>query len=204
MVGGGAMRDGYRTAADLLTAEERRALQQEALGLRDKAEMSERSNYVLVDGVQLLSPARNRYVQAGEIRDELHGVLAERLSGSLHRSMRPALSSYLVYRRGDFIGLHVDQRICSLTVLVLLDGGAGPLHVHPELRGVPPAQLLRHSREHAGHPPGGIPVFLRDGPLLLLGGELPHNRPAHRADSEILLAAFCYFLMDLADPPVQG
>lgn len=190
----------YQTVADLVTAGQRQTLLQEALGLRHRAEISERRDFQLVEGTQLLSPARKRFIQAGAIRRALHaGAVAERTSAVLGRQVKAALSSYLLYEPGDFLGLHVDQRVCQVTVLVLLAGDPGPLYVHPGLQGLPAHELLRLSQAHAGHPPGGTAVHLQDGPLLLRGAELPHHRPAHDGDANVALAAFCYSLLSPDD-----
>src|SRR5450432_3067701 len=120
------MSDWYRTVSGLVTAPEREALRLEARRLRGTAETSERLDFRLVEGVQLLSPARNRFVQAGASRHSLHThALAGRVSARLGHAVNAVLSSYLIYERGDFLGLHIDQRLCQLTVLVLLDGEAG-------------------------------------------------------------------------------
>jgi hypothetical protein len=180
----------YRSVAGLVTGGEHRALRAEALRLRDGADTMDRHDYHLVDDVQLLSPAHSGFTAVGDARRALHaGALADRIPAVLGHPVRAELSSYLYYERGDFVGLHVDQR----TVLVLLDGDAGPLFVHPELSGLPAAELLRHSRRYAGHPPSGTAVALRAGPLLLRGGRIPHHRPPHDRDGVIALAAFCYF-----------
>jgi len=183
----------YRTAPSLVSSEEREALRLEASRLSGDARTNERYGFQLVDGVQLLSPARNRSVADGDVRCNLHTLtLVDRLLALLGRHVKAIVSSYLYYGRDDFLGLHIDQRLCQLTVLVLLDGDAGPLILHPELCDIPGESLLRYSQEHWGHPPGGTAVHLQDGPLVLQGALIPHHRPPHKGDGEITLAAFCY------------
>jgi hypothetical protein len=168
-------------------------LRQEALLMRGTAQRNERADFQLVDGCQLLSPARNWYATAGNRRSELHEhTLGERLRSVLDARLEPSVSCYLYYEPGDFLGLHTDQVACPFTVLVLLDGNAGPVFLHPELRAMEPEKLLHHAVSHDGHPPGGIAVRLRDGPLVLAGSAIPHHRPPHLGSAEVALATFCF------------
>ncbi|MFG1878526.1 hypothetical protein ACGFIV_27145 [Sphaerisporangium sp. NPDC049003] len=183
----------HQTLTDLVTPGEQELLRSEALRLRASADTRIRRDPKLVDDAQLTSPASGWYTSGGDVRWDLHQrTLVDRLGGMLGRSVQAVVSSYLYYGRGDFIGLHTDQGACQLTVLVLLDGTAGPLWVHPELCGLSAAELLQHTREHGVCPPGGVAVDLGDGPTLLHGQLLPHHRSPHEDDREIALAAFCY------------
>ncbi|MFJ9821010.1 hypothetical protein ACIRU3_38280 [Streptomyces sp. NPDC101151] len=183
----------HRIAPDLMTVDERNRLYREAGQYRPDAELKDRRGYSVVNGTQLLSPARNRFAEAGAHRDDLHTkVLPRRLARLLGHPVRPSVSCYLYYGPDDHLGLHTDQRVCPLTVLVLLSGDAGPLHTHPELSDVPVQTLLRLSRKHGGHPPGGNPLSLQDGPLLLQGSRIPHHRLPHRGPGELSLATFCF------------
>lgn len=183
----------FQVSPELVPAAERAALRREALQVRDTARRNERGDFRLVDDKQLLSPARNWSADAGDRRRELHEqALGGRLASLLKVRLGASLSSYLYYERDDFLGLHTDQAACRFAVLVWLDGNAGPLFVHPQLRGVAPEQLLQQAVRHNGHPPDGIPVRLQDGPLLLAGNAIPHHRPRHAGTSEVVLAAFCF------------
>lgn len=183
----------FRVSPELVPAAERAALRREALQVRDTALRNERGDFSLVDGNQLLSPARNWSASTGDRRCELHEqALSSRLCSLLDMHLEASLSSYLYYEPDDFLGLHTDQAACRFAVLVWLDGNAGSLFVHPQLRGVAPEHLLQHAVRHNGHPPDGIPVRLQDGPLLLAGNAIPHHRPRHVGTSEVVLAAFCF------------
>ena len=179
---------------DLLTPGEVAVLRAEAREAIRAAEPHQREGYELVDGERLIGPVRNAVSLAGDIRDSLHTRhLAARLArwASLGQLV-PEVSSYLYYEPGDFIALHRDQPSCQVDVLVLLEGSPGPLHVHPDLAGLPGPELRQAAAASGGHPVGGIPIDLRRGAVVLHGYEVPHHRPPHQGTGLLVLAAFCF------------
>jgi len=112
-----------------------------------------------------------------------------RITGLMVEPTRPLRASYLYYGRGDSLALHRDLPRCRVTILIWLDGPVGPLNVHPELVGVPDEEYLGLAIEAGGHLSGGVKIDLRDGPLVLEGHTVPHSRPPHSSDRELVLAA---------------
>lgn len=181
----------YLRLPHLVSPDEQRALLDDALLARANAELSERTSFQLVAEQRLLGPVRNRFSAVDGPRSRLHrDELPGRIAAAAGVTVRPSLSCYLYYDRGDFIGLHQDQPSCSLAVLVWLAGDTGPLILHPELNGLPAQALLLHAVRHSGHPPGGVAVRLHEAPLLLYGNRVPHHRPP--VDHEIIIGAFCF------------
>jgi hypothetical protein len=123
--------------------------------------------------------------------------LVPRVSKIAGIAMKPVQSNYLYYEPGDFLGLHHDQARCPYTVIALLGGPAEPLCLHPELIGVPPAELA-DLVEPGGHR-GGTNVSLDKETLLFAGGVLPHHRPPHQAPAPITIVTFCF-----TDAPERG
>ncbi|MFD7878951.1 hypothetical protein ACFV5G_33480 [Streptomyces sp. NPDC059766] len=86
----------HRTAPDLITVDERDRLRRETDLHRPDAELKDRRGYSVVNGTQLLSPARNRFAEAGAHRDTLHTeVLPRRLAHLLGHPVWPSVSCYL-------------------------------------------------------------------------------------------------------------
>jgi hypothetical protein len=155
----------------------------------------------VVDGWQFLGPARFSYSLDGRVRGDVERGVAERVSGVLGVPVRPVQSNYLYYDAGEFLGLHHDQARCPYTVVVLLDGPADPLCLHPELEGAAPDELSRLLSPR-GHD-GGRSMPLQDGPLLLSGTEVPHHRDRHTGDRPLALVTFS-FAPEPAPPSGDG
>ena len=80
---------------------------------------------------------------AGPSLESLHQALAHlarALSGQL---LVPSWSGYYFYEGDDEVRLHVDTPLCNLTMVIVVMGTLGALHLHPELRGTAPAELQR-------------------------------------------------------------
>jgi hypothetical protein len=179
----------FATVTGLIVARERRRLLDEARGERTRVHRRERDGFQLVGGQQLLGPVRN-WVAAGAACDEILHVMSARFAELVRPGLRPMQGCYLYYDRGDFVDLHHDQARCQYDVLVLLDGDAGPLCLHPELVGLAPQRLLAVAR--SGTLAAGQPVYLQPGPLVLAGRTTPHHRPPHAADEPLTIATFCF------------
>jgi hypothetical protein len=179
----------FATVTGLITARERRRLLDEARGERVQAQRRKRDGFQLVSGQQLLGPVRN-WAATGAVCDEILHVMSVRFAELVHPDLRSAQACYLYYDRGDFVGLHHDKARCQYDVLVILDGDAGPLCLHPELVGLAPQRLLADAR--SGMLAAGQPVYLQPGPLVLAGRTTPHHRPPHAAGDPLTIASFCF------------
>jgi hypothetical protein len=178
-----------RVSSDLITVQERRDLLADASSRRAQAKRCDRPRWRVVDGWQVLGPARFSYSPDGQLHKDIHPRVAERATELIEVKLRPVQSNYLYYDTGDYLGLHHDQARCPFAVIVLLDGDAGPLCVHPELQDARPEDLGA-LLEPDGHR-GGQKIALQDGPLLLSGRLLPHHREPHVAAEPITLVTFC-------------
>jgi len=185
----------------LLTPEERGDLLAEATHQRSRAKRCDRPGWRVVDGWQFLGPARFSYSLDGELREEVHLRLAERVTELIQRRLYPVQSNYLYYGNGDFLGLHHDQARCPFAVIALLSGDAGPLCVHPELVDAPPEDLAALV-EPDGHQDGKS-MALQEGPLLLSGGVLPHHRDPHAALEPITIVTFCFGVEPASSQPAD-
>jgi len=174
---------------DLITLQERRDLLADASSRRAQAKRCDRTRWRVVDGWQFLGPARFSYSPDGQVHEEVHRRVAERATELVEVELRPVQSNYLYYEMGDYLGPHHDQARCQFAVIVLLDGHAGPLCVHPELQGARPEDVGA-LLEPDGHR-GGRQIALQDGPLLLSGRLLPHHREPHADAEPITLVTFC-------------
>jgi hypothetical protein len=169
-------------------------LREEASRLRTSAVRREREGFVLTTEGRMLGALQNWYMGDGIAdKDEREvDALAERLRSWSGDRLTGVHSSYLYYARGDFLGLHRDHGSCTLTVLVWLTGSAGPLYLHPELQDLDEQRLLSVARQWNGHPPGGVEVDIRDGPVVVRGHLVPHDRPPHPHDEELILTTVCF------------
>jgi hypothetical protein len=182
-------RRGFATIIALSTVRERRRLLDEASGQRVLAQRRERDGFRLVGGRQLLGPVRN-WVATGAVCDEILHKMSERFAELVRPDLQPMQACYLFYDRGDFVDLHHDQARCQYDVLVILDGDAGPLCLHPELVRLPPRRLLAVAR--SGALAASQAAYLQPGPLVLAGRTTPHHRPPHDGDHSLTIAAFCF------------
>jgi len=132
-------------ASGLVSQEERQQLLGEARDHHCQAKRYDRRGWCVVDDRQFLGPARFWYAPHGQVREEVHRRLAVRATRLIDIKLRPVQSNYLFYDPGDFLGLHHDQARCPFAVIVLLEGDAGPLCVHPELQDAPPEDLGAYS-----------------------------------------------------------
>jgi len=171
-------------------------LREEAKRLRSTAERRERQGFELTAEGRMLGALRNWYAGDGSEDKDVDevGWLASRLAQWSGALLQHKHSSYLYYARGDYLGLHRDHVSCAVTLLVWLSGPAGPLHIHPELTELDEQSLLRTATQWNGHPPGGVEVDIRRGPVVLRGHVVPHDRPPHPHREELILATFCFAL----------
>jgi len=185
---------GYALIPGVIPADWSSRLREEANGLRSTAVRRERQGFELTAEGRMLSALRNWYAGDGtaDKDDDERAALATRLAPWAGERLDPAHASYLYYARGDFLGLHRDHVSCGLTVLVWLSGPAGPLYLHPELQDLDEQSLHAVARQSSGHPPGGVEVDIRAGPVVLRGHVLPHDRPPHPHDEELVLTTFCF------------
>ena len=185
---------GFARIPGVIPAEWSSRLREEAEGLRSTAVRRERQGFELTAEGRMLGALRNWYAGDGPAAKDVEelGRLASRLAPWSGGLLEPVHSSYLYYARGDYLGLHRDHLSCAITLLVWLSGPAGPLHVHPELQELDERSLLRTATQWNGHPPGGVAVDLRNGPVVLRGHVVPHDRPPHAHRDELILATFCF------------
>lgn len=178
---------------DLLTQQDLSRLSAEAVEARSHVKEKDREIERECNSDRFIT--RCRYLSAkGKMLKEVHHGIA--LVGTVSQvagcSLVPTLTSYLYYRKGDFIGLHRDQHICHSVLLVWLNGPGGPLHIHPDLLDANFGELFSMSRRWNGHPPHSQPHFLQEGPLLMTGSRYPHHRRPHEGDEDLMIAAFCF------------
>ena len=184
------MKAGFLLAPELLDESEIRHLRAEAFAERPHWERRDRPGWQVVDDKQFLGPAHFWFGITGDYRLEVERTLAERLVDAAGLDVRPVQSNYLYYGDGDYLGLHHDQQRCPYSVIVLLDGEAEPLCLHPELIGTRPEGLAR-LLEPGGHH-GGTLISLADGPLLVSGTTIPHHREPHALPEMITIVTFCF------------
>jgi len=184
-------------APSLVTEQERRDMLVEAEVHLPTASRSDRSNWKIVDGRQLLGPARFSYSLRGDIRQQVQRRVADRAAKLVDVPVQPIQSNYLYYFRGDYLGLHHDQARCPLSAIVLLGGDAGPLCVHSEPRAISIEQFsdFDPTVEHEGSR-----FMLQQGPLLLWGGLLPHHRDPHTAVRPAIIVTFCLGIEGQSSP----
>lgn len=185
-----AMAQGFVSVPGVISEDELAELRDDARSQAVSMSSKSRDGWSVVDGWQVLGPARYSYSADGEVRDAVHERFAPRLSQVVGTELEPVQSNYLYYDQGDFIGLHLDQARCQYTVIVALDGDPEPVCVHPELAGLDPARIQRRWNENG--PCGGVPVALQGGPLLINGVTIPHHRHPHPSAHRLTLATFCF------------
>jgi hypothetical protein len=187
---GPGLSDGFVSLPSLLVPDELVELRRDAITRRAGSEVKEREGWQIIDGWQLLGPARYAHTPAGDVRDAIAVGLVGRLNASVGLDLEPVQSNYLYYDRDDFLGLHHDQERCVYTLIVWLDGPLDETCLHPELRGVTSATIAETWSDAPKC--GGLAVRLDDGPLLLHGVSIPHHRRPHRYETPLALATFCF------------
>jgi hypothetical protein len=176
-----------------LTQQDLSRLSAEAAQNRSHADEEDREIEREFNFDHFIARCRNLSATGKALKEIHHGdTLVRAVSQVAGCSLAPTLTNYLYYRKGDFIGLHRDQRVCHSVLLVWLRGPGGPLHIHPDLLGADLGELFSLSRRWNGHPPYSQPYFLQDGPLLMTGSQHPHHRPPHEDDEDLIIAAFCF------------
>jgi hypothetical protein len=187
---------GYVQADELISADERERLYDEARTERPYAQRLVTDRFCRSPDGRALAPSRQWVANPGEALTELHRSreVAVGLRRLARRAVRPTFCSYVYYGPGDFVGLHSDDADCAIVVLAWLGGPAGPLYVNPELQGLSPGRLLREARRTGGHPVGGVELQLKEGTAVLAGDRVPHHRAPHGYKRELTLATLCFGL----------
>jgi len=182
---------GYAQLPDVVTQAEADALAEEALRLWPSAGPP-------IDGwarrAAMTRPGAGLTLRAaGPSLEGLHHALARlarALSGQL---LVPSWSGYYFYEGDDEVRLHVDTPLCDLTMVIVVMGALGALHLHPELRGMTPAELQMLEADPEWDRASGKPVVhSRTGVTALRGRLLPHHRPGRTLESLGAVAAFHY------------
>ena len=179
----------------LLASSEWAELRQEALALRSTAVPRYRDDSDVSDDGRLYGRVLSLIAPGGPAITAVHTSAGHRcrLERLVGRRLSPTLAGYLYYRRDDFLTLHRDQPICDVVVLVWLAGPGGPLYVHHDLEDWGTAELSEIAERWKGFPPGGEAVDLREGPIVLVGAHrVPHHRPPHADDEELVVGAMCF------------
>jgi alkylated DNA repair dioxygenase AlkB len=185
--------DGFVCVHDLFSDDETEELVQEAARQRAFARPWSSNRYTLSRRGQISSPRVHESASPGPALRALHESrrLKELLRELTGRYFFATRSSYLFYSAGDFIGLHTDIDPCQVTLVTSVLGDPDPLVLHPELESMAAERLLELSRRSGGVPPGGRPVAIpRGGVLVLRGSGVPHHRPP--AQSGCAIATLCY------------
>ncbi|MGW3200068.1 hypothetical protein ACWDBD_36990 [Streptomyces sp. NPDC001118] len=104
----------------------------------------------------------------------------------------PRGGAVVVYRRGDFQGLHTDSVKTTVTLGIALTEGLPPMGWAPHLHNEHPDQLAEVVAEHGIFPVGEPFTTLRhpyrDGSVRVFAGyAVPHWRPPLERDEELLL-----------------
>ena len=163
------------------------------------------------DGVRIESTPSEEYVTTGRgapgafrmasfgprgcavFSDELLLRVLRQLAGTPVR-LNKKCSCYLeYYRPGDYIAVHRDIDSCEATVLIYLKvepaGSMWPvLNIYPDRRAGPIVDQKRA-------PLVREPVAVRCCPgrvLMMVGSEIPHERPPLVKSQRVLAAAACY------------
>jgi len=182
---------GYAQLPDVVTRAEADALSEEALRLWPSAGPP-------IDGwsrrAAMTRPGSGLTLRAaGPSLESLHMALARlarALSGQL---LVPSWSGYYFYEGDDEVRLHVDTPLCDLTMVIVVMGTLGALHLHPELRGTAPAELQMLEADPEWDRASGEPVVhSRTGVTAFRGRLLPHPRPGRTLESLGAVAAFHY------------
>ena len=180
---------GFATLAGLLEERELEQLRDDARHQREQLSSKERTDWSVVDGWQILGPARYSYSADGDVRDAIQRQVVDRVSARSGLALVPVQSNYLYYAEGDFLGLHLDQARCQYTVIMRLDGPSEPVCMHPELAGLDAETVRARWTDDAC---GGVPVALEDGPLLVHGVSVPHHRRPHPFEEPLTMVTFCF------------
>lgn len=185
---------GYCTLPDALTAGRADAIRAEATSLASHARRADGNYYCVNADGSISSPRRLSTAAAGSALQAIHHdeSLLDRLADILGRRIAPTRGSYIYYEPGDYIGLHKDAAVCTVTLIGSIAGALASLVIHPALVDVPAEQLVATSRAHSAMPPGGVRVAIPDRGsfLLLLGSKIPHHRPATL--DRCMIATLCY------------
>jgi hypothetical protein len=187
---------GFALVPDLIPVPQLARLRDEAFRLRSVAETRLRDGFQLTDDGRVLGPAHSLAAAGNDLKDiQFGGELISRLELLTEQELDPSRACYYYYRKGDFVALHRDFPFCPIIALVWLAGPAGPLRVHPELVGHDDAEeLLSRAKTSNGHLSGGVDIDVRQGPVVLAGHKIPHSRPPHPYEEELVMAALSFDL----------
>jgi hypothetical protein len=185
---------GFALVPDLIPEPQLARLRDEAFRLRPVAETRLRDGFQLTPDGRVLGPAQSLAAIGDDLKDIQYGKeLISRLERLTEQKLDPSRACYYYYRRGDFVALHRDLPFCPTIALVWLAGPAGPLRVHPELVDHDDAkELLSRARTSNGHLSGGVDIDVRQGPVVLAGNKIPHSRPPHPYEEELVMAAVSF------------
>ena len=188
---------GYVHLEDLWTVEFARALADEACNRWRFAELPKKGPRTpLVETRKPRGASRSATKTrsaTGPLLTGLHFSLVDLVQALAGRLLVPTFSAYGYYESNDTALLHFDQEQCDITLLTTALGEVGPLHLHPELRGMTMEELGALASDTTWDHTSGIPVVYPDRGLTALSGNvLPHNRPGKPIPELSAVAALCY------------
>jgi hypothetical protein len=129
----------------------------------------------------------------GPLLTNLHLSLVGIVRALTGRLLVPTFSAYGYYQANDKTLLHIDKENCDITLLTKALGEVGPLHLHPELKGMTMEELGELEGDSSWDHASGLPiVYPSRGLTAITGNILPHNRPGKRIDKLSAVAALCY------------
>ena len=138
-------------------------------------------------------PRMQTLVATGPRLSSLHFALAGLARALSGRMLVPTFAAYGYYQVDDHVLLHLDSEECELTLLTAPLGSVGPLHVHPDLRGMTLDELGNLENDPAWDRHSGIQVeYPRLGVTALQGRLLPHHRPGRLLTGLAAVTALCY------------
>jgi hypothetical protein len=116
----------------------------------------------------------------------------EALSRLSSRDLALTATTYVLYDRGSFIGLHTDRSGCDLNLLTVLVGAPTTFEYFPELVHEPAPAIYEMAKSHAGLIDGGetIELSVPGASVAFIGSVLPHQR--RHAAEPVLMLSLCY------------
>jgi hypothetical protein len=143
---------------------------------------------------RITSPLDLASAEAGEAAAHLSSSAEARAALSMLSSEELALTAttYVLYDRGSFIGLHTDRSGCDLTLLTALVGAPTTFEYFPTLVDEPAPTVYEVAKGYAGLIDGGetIELSVPGASVAFIGSVLPHQR--RHAAEPVLMVSLCY------------
>jgi hypothetical protein len=189
------LRDNHVVLDGLWNVELAEVLQTEATAMRAFAGPPSDGPVIRVGGTRT-SQRPALMTRPGPVLAELHGSLTRFLRALSARMLVPSQATYTYYELDEEVRLHVDTPPCDVTLITEVLGKLGPLHLHPELEGMPTDDLVQLEGDSNWDRSSGLPVVHpRLGATIFRGRVLPHHRPEWPVEGLHAIAALHYRFM---------